>query len=123
MLVYDITIDKELHFDYPKGRIIRCVYDHNGVISVLSGMHMKDGVHLFIGSRPNVSVETWANPIHHHITILSKNPEEYAKLFNTKRFVFEYRRHDKESFLKKRFPEWNYIGLSGEKYPMMELVV
>ncbi len=123
MLVYDITLNKELSFDYPKGRIIRCVYDHNGVISVLSGTHLKDGVHLFLGSRPNVSAETWTNPIHHHISILSENPEAYAEKFNTKRFVFEYRRAGKESFLKQRFPRWDYVGLSDEGYPVMELVV
>lgn len=123
MLVYDITLNEELPFSYSKGRIIRCVYDHKGVISTLSGMHLEDGVHLFLGARPDASVETWTNPIHHHITILSENPEAYAAQFNTKRFVFEYRRAGKESFLKQRFPKWTYIGVSSEGYPVMELIV
>jgi len=123
MLVYDITLNKELSFDYPNGRIIRCVYDHNGVISVLSATHLSDGVHLLLSARPNVSAETWLNPIHHHISILSENPKAYAEKFNTKRFVIEYRRAGKESFLKQRFPKWNYIGVSGEGYAVMELIV
>jgi len=123
MIVYDITIDGEPPFGDPTGRLIRCVYDHNGIISALTGMHLNNGVNLLLRARQNVSTETWTNPIHHHISILSRNPRPYAEKFNTQRFVLEYRRRDKESFLKDRFPDWNVIGYSDENYPMMELVV
>ncbi len=123
MLVYDITLNRELPFDYPNGRIIRCVYDYNGVISILSGMHLENGVNLFLGARPNASIETWSNPIHHHISILSNNPEPYAEKFNTKRFILEYHRKDKESFLKNRFPQWNLLSVSPDGYPLMELTL
>jgi hypothetical protein len=125
MLVYDITTNSTPPFASPRPeeRLIRCVYDHRGPMSFLTGAHQPDGVHLMLGARSGLSMETVTNPIHHHITILTNNAAAYADVFNTKRFVVEYRRFDKEDFLRQRFPQWNFVGHSNENFPVIELVI
>jgi hypothetical protein len=125
MIEYDITntINEPPFMFGPEARLIRCVYDYRGPISYLTGTHLSNGVHLFLGARPNFVIETATNPIHHHITTLTGNSVSYAKVFNTKRFVIEYRRHNKEVFLQQRFPQWNFVGYSNENFPIIELTL
>lgn len=111
MIVYDATID---HFSSPifpvTGKLIRCIYDHNGMISSLSGVHGQDGVYLYLSSRTGTIKETAYNPEHYHISILTKNAKAYADLFGTKRFIIEHNVARREDWSRKRFPEWRVFS-------------
>ena len=125
-VVYDITtpgLPKYPHLGGPNEKMIRCVYDMTGVLSSLVGIHLSDGVHLKLSAKPGIEHETATNPIHHHVSILSANPIPYAAKFNTKKFIIEYRKYNRETFLQQRFPTWTLTGYSAENYPIMELAV
>lgn len=124
MIVYDITIPNIPEFRYfSGGKMIRCVYDINGVLSSLVGEHQADGVYLTLSSRLGISSETFKNPIHHHISILSVDATKYAKVFNTKRFVISMHHSFKESLLQKRLPQWHLAGTNNLGNAIMELLL
>lgn len=90
----------------PPSRIIRSVYDQDGFVSQLIGALAEDGVELFLNGRPGMTKVTAFDTRHHHISILTANPQPYAELFGTKKFIMTHDVLRRDAWSRKRFPEW-----------------
>lgn len=125
MIVYDITkktsLPEVLREHASNGVIIRAVYDSKGMFSLLRAIPHNDGTHLYIETRRGNSLEIAYNAIHHHISIFSENIENYAKILGTRKFIIESMVKKDVEFLRKRLPKWNYVGITEEGYPRLEL--
>lgn len=94
---YDIRSGLETPplFKFDDKILIRGIYDHKRFISYLSGDRSKNGVSLNLFADYSFKKETFFQRIHHHISILSENPENYAKVLNTSKFTFIFTRKRK----------------------------
>lgn len=125
MILYDITSgDKLPHFlvNDTRGRVIRCLYDQNGVISLLTGIHRSDGVHLNIFSSQGYTTANVPNPAY-HFDVLTQSPAKYARFFNTKKFVIEYTKSKFAEPIQRRLPDWTFVGFTDLGYPRLELEI
>lgn len=125
MLVYDIRKDKNPPYGtlLPGARLIRCVYDHTGWLSRLEGHHLSDGVHIYVYHKKGLV--SWMNDIgeHDHAKFINDYASEYAKVFNTKKFIVEYYKHGKEGFWAKRYPNFTFTGYTERNQTRLELDV
>lgn len=123
MILYDVTTGDpapEFLSNLPSGRAIRCLYNQDGIISLLTGIHKSDGVHLNIFSTSGYTKANVPNPSY-HFDVLTQNLYKYAKVFNTKKFVIEYTKSKYAEPIQRRLPDWTFVGFTDLGYPRLEL--
>jgi|TARA_R110000851_G_scaffold99236_1_gene214206 hypothetical protein len=127
MILYDIT--DEFATEFPMqlpipGQPLRIVYNHNGIVSALTAMVQDDGTaEIIIYATDGYKLQTASNSAHHHFSALTANKHKYAQKIGASKFSITLQRTGKDSFMKKRFPEWELVGHTDLDYPIMELTL
>ncbi|WP_422049737.1 hypothetical protein [Shimia sp.] len=101
--------------------LVRAVYDGFSTISALFAVPMADGGHeLFLFSREGMTKVTAFNSEHHHVSIISANPQAYAKALNTEYF-FARSTVQREGFFEGRFEGWVEFDAGGTRWAGLEV--
>jgi hypothetical protein len=89
-----------------EGSLVRAAYEGTECYSALWAIpYTSNKVELFFLTRSGSSAITSSNPMHHHVTALTKDAKAYAAALGVSVFYLRTSR-GQHSFIAKRFPEW-----------------
>ena len=100
--------------------LLRACHEGFSAMSALWGLLGDDGtMELFLFARAGQTRRTVSDPMHHHVSELTKDAKAYADAVGARRFIIRVANRTPD-FLSRRFPDWEAIDVDGLGYAVLE---
>lgn len=104
-----------------KSALLRACYEDDlAVTTCLWGYRMGDHMELALMSRPDMTQQAASDPIHHHITALTRDASLYISKLGIKGFIMRTNTRG-PNFFATRFPQWSSSFINGLDVSVLEV--
>jgi len=100
--------------------LLRACYEGFAVATCLWGVRFGDHMELVLISREDMTKEAVYNPVHHHVTEMTRNASAYAEKLGVVGFTMRSSTRQLD-FFAKRFPEWDSAMIDGVVFATLKV--